>query len=798
MIRHPWAGLLALPLLLLPTAALAPVSLGPWSSVPLPDRAHFVAFAMTPAQAGRLFGAGAYGGVWRSDDAGDHWVFAGDGLPHDVQFTVVGASPRNADVAFSSGAWGPGFFRTTDGGGSWLAGGLPGAGRVATLLPDAADQNVLWAGTATGADRGVWRSTDLGDTWTGPALPGATVSDLAQHPTETSWLLAATADGISRSTDGGSTWGSVFTGAVVREIDWSMSHPDQVWARPVGAPLVKSTDAGITWTCQGTGAATAIAVSPLDPSVIFADAALAGCGWHGWGYAGSLNRTTDGGSTWSRVLDGPCGNNFSVVPMAALEVDPDAPLRVYAAWSGEGLRRSDAGGASGSFTMHSTGVRMTPTEFVRVGAGNRWYVRSDVASGLLRSSDAGITWAAGNAGGDDIFSLDANPGVVELVHESGVPYPTGSCGTLAPYTYRSSNGGDTWSECGSWNWVAFTGLIVSSPEDGQTVYAWDYGYDIVFGEPGSTAWLWRSDDGWTSAACVAETFLPRDAVVDPRDPMRVLAVGRGPDALRVTTDGGVTWASRSHGLPPRATGVRLRVDPVDPDHLITAFDDAGVFETTDGASSWHPVPLALVDTGERLAALLQRSEGRLAEIVDVDWDVAEGARRVFVATTRGVFVEGYGYIRDGLRSDRLSEIAYSPASGKLLVGTEALGLFSLDIPPLAGGAATARLAGDAPAAAPTATAGTTPGGIVLAPNPFSPATTVSFVVARDGAPVRIEVFDVSGRRRITLVDESRAAGAASVVWDGRDETGGRVPPGVYFFRIDVDGHRESRRVVRIR
>ncbi len=798
MSRASRATLLALALTVPAATAFAPVALGPWTALPLEDRAHFAGFASTPAHPGRIYGSGLHGGAWRTDDGGDHWTYAGVGLPHDVPFDVLAASPRNAALVFAGRTSGPDLFRTTNGGAGWSAAAGPGAGGISCIVADPADDAALRAGIGAGAGPGLYRSTDFGGSWSPAGLPGVPVFAVAHDPADPVRLLAATEAGLSRSTDGGASWQPVFTGVSVCEIDWSRSDPTQVWARTEGAPLVKSTDSGATWTCQGMGAVSAVALSPTDPAVLFADVGLAGCGWHGWGYAGVLNRSTDGGSTWAHVLEGPCGGGYldpSATPrMAMLEVDPDAPLRVYAAWSGEGLRRSDSGGSVNSFSFRRAGVHMTPTLFVRVGAGDRWYVRGDVWSGLKRSTDAGATWDAGGGGGDAIFSLDANPAVPDLVHESGVPFPTGSCGTTSPYAYRSTDGGVWWEPCLDVNPWVWAGLIVSSPDDGQTVYAWDWTEQVLWEETPTTTGVWRSDDGWETGEFVAESFPALDAVIDPRDPMRVIAAGRGPDPVRVTTDGGATWEPRAHGLPARGTGIRLRMDLARPDHLLAAFEREGIFESTDGGATWRAVPLALATLPERAAAFLTRDEGRLPEVLDADWDVSAEGRRVFVATTRGVYVEGYGYVTDGLDSDRLVELAYSPASGRLLVGTQYLGAFALNVPP-PGGAADAVLARSA---VPAPTAGATPQGVTLAPNPFDPSTTITLAVPRAAAPVRVEVFDVGGRRVVTLLDEPRPAGAASVTWDGRDGSGRRAPPDVYFVRIDVDGHRESRRVVRIR
>ena len=60
------------------------------------------------------------------------------------------------------------------------------------------------------------------------------------------------------------------------------------------------------------------------------------------------------------------------------------------------------------------------------------------------------------------------------------------------------------------------------------------------------------------------------------------------------------------------------------------------------------------------------------------------------------------------------------------------------------------------------------------PNPFNPSTTIRYDVPNGGARVSIAVFDVTGRRVRSLVDEARPAGEQSVVWDGYDDAGRKV------------------------
>lgn len=70
------------------------------------------------------------------------------------------------------------------------------------------------------------------------------------------------------------------------------------------------------------------------------------------------------------------------------------------------------------------------------------------------------------------------------------------------------------------------------------------------------------------------------------------------------------------------------------------------------------------------------------------------------------------------------------------------------------------------------------------PNPFALSTSFSFVLERPG-PVRVAVYDVRGRRVVTLLDETRPEGRHEAAWDGRTDAGERAPSGVYFVRLET-------------
>jgi hypothetical protein len=73
------------------------------------------------------------------------------------------------------------------------------------------------------------------------------------------------------------------------------------------------------------------------------------------------------------------------------------------------------------------------------------------------------------------------------------------------------------------------------------------------------------------------------------------------------------------------------------------------------------------------------------------------------------------------------------------------------------------------------------------PNPFHPNTTIHFSMMETG-PVKVTVYDISGKRVRTLVDQTKDAGHHSVVWDGRNDRGETLGSGVYFVRYRAAGH----------
>lgn len=82
------------------------------------------------------------------------------------------------------------------------------------------------------------------------------------------------------------------------------------------------------------------------------------------------------------------------------------------------------------------------------------------------------------------------------------------------------------------------------------------------------------------------------------------------------------------------------------------------------------------------------------------------------------------------------------------------------------------------------------------PNPLRSHVLVRYRMAIAGH-VRITIHDVTGRQVAKLVDRVESAGNHEVVWEARDDDGGRVPIGLYFARATLgDQTRSTKLVVR--
>jgi hypothetical protein len=83
-----------------------------------------------------------------------------------------------------------------------------------------------------------------------------------------------------------------------------------------------------------------------------------------------------------------------------------------------------------------------------------------------------------------------------------------------------------------------------------------------------------------------------------------------------------------------------------------------------------------------------------------------------------------------------------------------------------------------------------------APNPSRDMMRLDFELPTERR-LDAQVFDVAGRPVRSLGAGLYSAGAHALVWDGRDDGGGRVGAGIYFIRVQSGAESASRRIARL-
>ena len=83
-------------------------------------------------------------------------------------------------------------------------------------------------------------------------------------------------------------------------------------------------------------------------------------------------------------------------------------------------------------------------------------------------------------------------------------------------------------------------------------------------------------------------------------------------------------------------------------------------------------------------------------------------------------------------------------------------------------------------------------GVGLSPNPSRTSAAIELVMPAPGH-LLVEIYDVRGSQVRALIDETVDAGPARLEWNGRDDSGRRVRPGIYFCKVCAAGQEKTRK-----
>ena len=480
-----------------------------------------------------------------------------------------------------------------------------GRTRAASGVPS--HPNLFYVGAVNG---GVWKSDDYGRTWI-PIFdqqPTQSIGAIAVAASDSNTIYVASGEGLHR--------------------------PDL----SVGNGVYKSVDAGRTWTHLGLDDAEQIpglAIDPRDPNRVFA--AVLG---HPYGPSRQrgLYRSTDGGQTWKKVIEGDENTGASDV-----QIDPSNPDTVYASmwearegpWEDNNEFNGTHGGLFKSTDGGSTWRSLTnglPSDlaqiYVAIAPSNvrRLYATVAAASGKLgvyRSDDAGESWSqitddprpSGRIGGGDLSVPKVDPRNPDIIYSAST------------VTMRSTDGGKTWSGFrGAPGGDDYQNLWINPNDPNIILLVGDQGALVTVNGGATWSSWYNQPTAQMYHAAVTNTFPYKvcggqqesgsvciasrgnDGEIDFRDwhPVGVIEYGYvAPDPLDsdIIYGGGRNEVSKFHfstgqvqnvtPIPLRSNQYRtdrtepLMFSPVDPHILYYATNV--LFRTADGGNTWQTI-----------------------------------------------------------------------------------------------------------------------------------------------------------------------------------------------------------------
>lgn len=333
------------------------------------------------------------------------------------------------------------------------------SGRIRSILVDANDPTgkTVFVGSVSG---GLWKTTDItvaSPTWTlvNDFLSNIAVAEIAQHPTSPNIIYFATGE-------------SFFNGDAVR-----------------GNGVFKSIDGGANWTYLPTTAGfpngTRILVDTLGNVYL---------GTQGSG----LRRSIDGGTTWSNITPTGLPNDI-----CDIEISSTGRLHVVTGiFSTRGYRFTDTPGTvtSATWTSPTTVFPSVANRTELTVSGNTLYALpvdgSQQVPTIYKSTDGGANWApttgqptSGWASQQGWYSLSAgiHPTDPEQVFVGGLD------------TFKSINGGATWTKMSAWVGTGGTTQYVHADQHKVVWYDQQGVNTVLLGGDGG---IFYSTDGGTT------------------------------------------------------------------------------------------------------------------------------------------------------------------------------------------------------------------------------------------------------------------------------------------------------------
>jgi photosystem II stability/assembly factor-like uncharacterized protein len=321
--------------------------------------------------------------------------------------------------------------------------------------------------------------------------------------------------------------------------------------------------------CGKSDAIVVIALHPTNPNILYVAT------------NDYIYKTRDGGQSWENLSRG-----MSHSRVIAMAIDPGYPATVYAGTKGDAVFKSYDGGqrwVSLRNGLDSVDISSVVNQFVfDPGSTNRLFAATTM--GVFETNDGGESWKKRMDGMKEVlmvFTLAQDPKRPWILY-------AGTSGGV----YRTVDRAARWEKIN--NGLVAPEIRSSSRALGVTVLAVDpFASETVYAA--TLNGLYRSTTGGQDWNRIAQSLPDQmiSALVVDRAGQGVLYVASR-QGVHKSTDGGASWHPMNDGLG--SLNIRSLVQsPLDPHVLYAGTNGSGLYRSPDGAVTWAPVPLHVVE-----------------------------------------------------------------------------------------------------------------------------------------------------------------------------------------------------------